>query len=267
MNAKILVLSLLSFTLLTSQYLVGQKVVVPFEKKHGVFEVNVKVYELARKFIFDTGASSISFGESFFNDLTSKGYINQSNILGTTQCIIADGSCLDATIVKLDYVSLGEFEMRDVQATVIKANNVPFLLGQSLLSKFGQITLDYNNSQLIIDQSTVNKYKNTCEELRFIPCNVNSISSCEKLINDIKSDPKWTFKKLTKETNVPPPTNALKNISNPVTIRYFDNDDFNMALKLKTELLNKGYSIIKIQNMLPFYGYKPISGYFEIWIK
>lgn len=245
----------------------GQKVVVPFKNKNGVFEVDAKIYELSRKFIFDTGASSISFGEDFYNELITRGHINKANILGTTQCIIANGTCVDALVINLDYVALGEFEMQDVQATVIRTTNVPFLLGQSLLSKFGQITLDYNNSQLLIDQNNVSKYQNEYNELRFIPCNLSRVNDCDNLMRYMANNHKWTFKIVSKETNVPPPTNALKNINNPVTVRYFDNDDFNTAIKLKDELFKKGYSVIKIQNMIPYFGYKAIPGYFEIWIK
>lgn len=62
----------------------------------------------------------------------------------------ASGDIHEGTVITLKEVKVGDAILRNVHASVVKNQKAPLLLGQSVLEKFGTITIDNINNKLII---------------------------------------------------------------------------------------------------------------------
>lgn len=131
---------------------VKAQVVVNMEKVGGVYEVPCKINGVPMKFIFDTGASEVcmSLSEALF--MFKNGYMDKSDLRGTTYSQIANGDVVKGTSVILKTVEIGGLELHNVRANIDNSLTAPLLLGQSAIQKLGSIRLEgskliiYNNS-------------------------------------------------------------------------------------------------------------------------
>ena len=140
-------------------YAVIGEVIVPMERQdNGLYLIPCSVNGVPMKFIFDTGASNvnISMTEALF--LLKNGYIQESDIKGTSRAQIANGEIVENTRILLHKIEIGGIEINDVDATVSHNLNAPLLLGQSAISKLGTIQLEGTN--LIINEPKVVEEKN-----------------------------------------------------------------------------------------------------------
>lgn len=121
---------------------------VYMEKSGGVFYVPITVNGLDLKFIFDTGASSICISAAEAAVMVRQGKITEEDIIGRQQFQDATGSISVGTIIRLRSVIIGGVELHNVEANVVDNIQAPLLLGQTALSKFGKVTIDYNNETI-----------------------------------------------------------------------------------------------------------------------
>ena len=56
----------------------------------------------------------------------------------------------DGAVVRIKEVKVGDCILKNIEASVIKNQKAPLLLGQSVLERFGSITIDNQNNKLII---------------------------------------------------------------------------------------------------------------------
>jgi aspartyl protease family protein len=129
----------------------GKQVIPMSTDKSGAYYVMAKINGVEMKFILDTGASvvSISIVEAEF--LYKQGKLDQSDILGQGQLVDATGGISNNTIINLRNVTIGSTTIHNVQAAVSDNQEAPLLLGQTVLSRFGKMTVDYTNRQLIFE--------------------------------------------------------------------------------------------------------------------
>lgn len=119
---------------------------VRMEKAGGVYLVPIKVNGLDLKFIFDTGASSICLSSVEALVMYRQGQITQDDFVGQQQFQDATGGISVGTVIRLHTVEIGGIVLRNVEANVVDNIQAPLLLGQTALSKFGKVTIDYNNN-------------------------------------------------------------------------------------------------------------------------
>lgn len=119
---------------------------VRMEKAGGVYLVPIKVNGLDLKFIFDTGASSICLSSAEALVMLRQGQITQDDFVGQQQFQDATGGISVGTIIRLHTVEIGGIVLRDVEANIVDNIQAPLLLGQTALSKFGRVTIDYDNN-------------------------------------------------------------------------------------------------------------------------
>ena len=135
-----------------NQQNVGEKkptiVTIVMNKKNQVFYVPCKINGQKADFIFDTGAGMISLSADFTDKLLKQGLISQSDVIGQTNSMVADGRTQAVTIVKIKDVEIGGLHLNDVNAVIRKQQNAPLLLGLSAIEKLGKVTISGN--QLII---------------------------------------------------------------------------------------------------------------------
>ena len=125
------------------------RIVVKMKKENGVYKIPVRINGTEMDFIFDTGAGiiSISYLEASF--LYKQGKITKDDILGREQFQDATGTISEGAIINLKEVTIGNQTLYNVHASVTSNVNAPLLLGQSALEKFGRITIDYQNAEII----------------------------------------------------------------------------------------------------------------------
>lgn len=122
----------------------GQVVVQMERQVDGTYLIPCTVNGIPMKFIFDTGASvvNISMTEALF--LIKNGFIQESDIKGSSHAQIANGEIVENTSIVLQKVEIGGIELRNIDAIVSHNMNAPLLLGQSVIQKLGSIQLDGN---------------------------------------------------------------------------------------------------------------------------
>ena len=126
---------------------------IPIKKMHGgTYEVACSVNNLPLKFIFDTGASSVSISSVEASFMLKNGYLKEEDIKGKEYFSTATGEIHEGTIICLKEIKIGNAILRNVNASVAHNQQAPLLLGQSVLERFGTITIDNINSKLIIKQ-------------------------------------------------------------------------------------------------------------------
>ena len=127
------------------------KTTIKMTKKGGVYEIPCKINGTSMEFIFDTGASdiTISLTEAMF--LYKQGTLSDDDFLGTQQYQIANGAIEEGTVINLSTVEIGDRTLYNVKASIIHNMEAPLLLGQSALSKYGKISIDYNRNEITFE--------------------------------------------------------------------------------------------------------------------
>lgn len=116
----------------------------------GTFEIPCQINSLPLQMYFDTGASDVTISSVEANFMLKNGYLSSKDIKGKASYLTANGDIHEGTVITLKEVKVGEAVLRNVDASVVKNQKAPLLLGQSALEKFGIITIDNINSKLII---------------------------------------------------------------------------------------------------------------------
>ena len=141
----------LTTTVITKKDTIPIIATVPMRKlSSGVYEIPCKVNNLPLKFIFDTGASDISISSLEATFMLKNGYLNKYDILGRQNYQTASGEIMQGTKIKLRNVTIGEMDLKNIEASVAHNQDAPLLFGQSALSKFGKVEIDNKNNKLII---------------------------------------------------------------------------------------------------------------------
>lgn len=127
------------------------KSVVKMRKEYGVYYVPCKINNVEMEFIFDTGASNvvISLTEALF--LYKQHKLSDDDILDSEYFQVADGSIAEGTVVNLRSVTIGDKTIYNVKASVVHNMEAPLLLGQTALSEFGRISIDYTKNEIVFE--------------------------------------------------------------------------------------------------------------------
>lgn len=127
------------------------KTVVSMENINGIKYIWIEVNGIKLKFIFDTGASSISISSAEAVVLLKQGLLKEEDILDDIYFQDATGGISVGTRINLRTVKIGDRVLRNIEAVVVDNMEAPLLLGQSVLEKFGKITIDNKNNQIIFE--------------------------------------------------------------------------------------------------------------------
>ena len=120
--------------------------------RSGVYEVPCVINELPLKFIFDTGASTVTISSVEAAFMLKNGYLKEGDIRGKEYYSTATGEIHEGTVIRLREIKIGDAVLRNVDASVTHSQQAPLLLGQSVMERFGTITIDNTTSKLTIKQ-------------------------------------------------------------------------------------------------------------------
>ena len=116
----------------------------------GTYEIPCTINGLPLKFVFDTGASNVTISSVEASFMLKNDYLSERDFKGSKKFITADGNITDGTIVCIKEVMVGDVLLKNIEASVVKNIKAPLLLGQSVLERFGSVTIDNENNKLII---------------------------------------------------------------------------------------------------------------------
>ncbi len=121
-------------------------------KRHpgGTFEIPCDINGLPLQMIFDTGASDVTISSVEASFMLKNGYLSDKDIKGKRYYQTANGQISEGTIITLREVKVGDAVLRNVDASVVKSQQAPLLLGQSAMERFGTITIDNQKNKIII---------------------------------------------------------------------------------------------------------------------
>ncbi len=123
---------------------------IPMKKKGGVYEIPVTINNVLKlDFIFDAGAADVSISPDVALTLIRTGTVKDEDFLGSEIYQFADGSTAKSKVFIIREIELGDKKVNNVKASISKSINAPLLLGQSVLSKFGKVTIDYDKGVII----------------------------------------------------------------------------------------------------------------------
>jgi aspartyl protease family protein len=113
--------------------------------------LTVNVSGIIVTMILDSGASDVSISPSLENKLIEYGIITKENYLEPGLYKLADGSVVTSKRLKIPYLKVGAFEVKDIVCSVNPSNDV-LLLGKSFLNIFSKWTIDNNKHILILEK-------------------------------------------------------------------------------------------------------------------
>jgi clan AA aspartic protease (TIGR02281 family) len=123
---------------------------IPIEREGGTYAVPVRINQtITLPFVLDTGAEDLVIPVDVALTLMRAGALTQSDFIGKARYAMANGSQAVQQRVVIHEVQVGSHRVTDVTATVSPVVGDP-LLGESFLSKFGTVTIDYHRLVLIL---------------------------------------------------------------------------------------------------------------------
>lgn len=128
----------------------GRETIKMYEE-NGVYLIPVEVNDIPMQFIFDTGASVVSISQTEATFMWKQGSLTEDDIKGTTEMTNANGEISEGVIINLQKIKIGRKILRNIEAVVVNNQYAPLLLGQTVLSRFGKVSLDYKNKKLILE--------------------------------------------------------------------------------------------------------------------
>jgi aspartyl protease family protein len=128
-----------------------EKEVIRMRLEGGVYKVPIKVNGIPMEFILDTGSSLVSISPTEALFLYKNGSLTNSDVLGKRNFLLANGEVQEGVVVRLKSIQIGEKVLYDIPATIDSNINAPLLLGQSILNRFGKVTIDNQNGKMELE--------------------------------------------------------------------------------------------------------------------
>jgi predicted aspartyl protease len=123
---------------------------IQIEERGSSYYVPVRINDtITIPFLLDTGAGDLAIPADIAQTLMRAGALKSGDFIGKRLYQIANGSEEISPVVSIREVRVGDHVARNVTAGITPPNGEP-LLGQSFLSKFGTLTVDYKRRVLVL---------------------------------------------------------------------------------------------------------------------
>ncbi|MAQ70254.1 MAG: hypothetical protein CMD23_04080 [Flavobacteriales bacterium] len=116
------------------------------DRSQNLYYITLKINAIDTDFIFDTGAEILSIGLKEWRRLVRSGV--QYTDLNQEHKAIGIGGDIEAKLVILKEIQIGQYTIQNVIASIDQEGNNPSLLGISLLTKFQNVTWDMKKNTL-----------------------------------------------------------------------------------------------------------------------
>lgn len=117
---------------------------IAYKEQYGnTVTIPVQLNGMGLDMIFDTGASTTCITLAEAQYMFNKGYLTEDDVLDLQKFQTADGKISIGLRIIIRKLSIGnEINLRNVEAVVVENQQAPLLLGQSVMRKFREISLD-----------------------------------------------------------------------------------------------------------------------------
>jgi clan AA aspartic protease (TIGR02281 family) len=116
----------------------------------GVYKIPVRINEsFVFDFIFDSGASDVVLSEEVADKCFQLGILSKDDIVGESSYRIADGSVIQCKNILIKRLDIGFTVINNIKAS-IGGPGAPLLLGQSLLKKFDEFSINNRTGVLTL---------------------------------------------------------------------------------------------------------------------
>lgn len=112
------------------------------------FKLKISIGGIERYFLFDTGATDLIIDRNTERDLLIEGVLKKENYLYKSEYKLANNQIINAQMVRIDNIHIGEYTVNNVIIGVIDEGSL--LCGKSFLDKFKKWELDSKNKVLIL---------------------------------------------------------------------------------------------------------------------
>jgi aspartyl protease family protein len=103
-------------------------------------------------FMVDSGASDVTIPADAIATLKSAGALSDRDFTGKEVRVLADGSKITSDVFRIRSLSIGDWLVHDVNASVTPAGALP-LLGQAFFNRLKSWSIDNVNQTLVLDMS------------------------------------------------------------------------------------------------------------------
>lgn len=143
-----------STNLATESVKTNSNLIIPLVRgTNGTFEIPVIINDVLKiNLVFDSGASSVFLSPDVVLTLLRTGSLKESDFIGSSKYILADGSVLDSKEFMIKSLKVGSLILENVKGTVSESIKSTLLFGQSAIEKLGKYTIDYNGNKLILER-------------------------------------------------------------------------------------------------------------------
>jgi aspartyl protease family protein len=124
---------------------------IPFFHENGVLHIRASINGSPIKFVFDSGASDVTISVTEASHLLKNGFLGKDDFTGKQNYVDANGDVNVGVTFNIAELTLGEVKLNSVQASVVNSKTASNLLGQSALARFGKVSIDYNNNEIILN--------------------------------------------------------------------------------------------------------------------
>jgi aspartyl protease family protein len=108
--------------------------------------IPVKINGMGLDMIYDTGASSTMITLAEAKYLYSKGTLTDADIMNIAKFQTANGAIVEGLRINIRNIDIGDkIHLENVEAIVVENQQAPLLLGQSVMKKFREISVDRDN--------------------------------------------------------------------------------------------------------------------------
>ena len=136
----------------TEESITCDKPIKLFNTFSDVYEIPVVLNNTLKiSFIFDTGASEISLTPDVAAVLVRSGTVKESDWLEGKVYKFADGSTAKSERFIIRRLTIGQYTLTNVSASISNSMEAPLLLGQNALKQLGKISIDYNNNIMCVE--------------------------------------------------------------------------------------------------------------------
>lgn len=112
------------------------------------FKLKISIGGVVKYYLLDTGASDLIINSDLERELLLDGQLKRENYLGTNTFTLANNETVEAEMVQMDTIKIGDYTLSNVVVAIIKEGSL--LCGVGLLSKFSKWEIDEEKKLLIL---------------------------------------------------------------------------------------------------------------------
>ena len=112
------------------------------------YKIKISISGVSKYYLFDTGASDLIIDRDTERELLLNGVLKREDYLGKTQYTTANNQIMEAQMVKVNNITIGDYTISNVVISVVDEESL--LCGKSFLDKFYKWEIDKQNKVLVL---------------------------------------------------------------------------------------------------------------------